>query len=91
MHDSEPRPVWSRRGVHTYSCPKSFISPGSVTLLEEYWAWKRAGGVSYLELEARTLEAFTVLESELLKEQSEQIHRHQSSVGGDRHIRSFGE
>src|SRR5579872_900595 len=58
---SEPPPVWSRGGVHTCSCPKSYITAESVTLLEEYRAWKRAGGVSYLALEARALEAFSLL------------------------------
>jgi hypothetical protein len=62
-----------------------------VTLLEEYWAWKRAGGVSYLDIEARALEAFAILDAELIKEHSEQIHRHQSTVRGDRNIRSFGQ
>jgi hypothetical protein len=89
--DSDPRPVWSRSRVHTFNCPKSFITADSVTLLEEYWAWKRAGGVSYLALEARALEAFALLDSELRKEHSEQILRHQSTAGGSRHIRSFGE
>ena len=88
--DDESRPVWGRSHVHTFSCPKSFITADSLTVLEEYGAWKRAGGVSYLDLEARALEAFTLLDSELLKEQSEQIHRHQSTAGRDRNIRAFG-
>jgi hypothetical protein len=62
-----------------------------LTLLEEYWAWKRAKGVSYLALEARALEAFALLDAELQKEQSEQLHRNQSVVRRDRDIRSFGE
>ena len=33
-----------------------------MTLLEEYWAWKRAAGVSYLDLQARALEAFAILD-----------------------------
>ena len=89
-HEREARPVWSRYLVHTYSCPKSYITAGSVTLLEEYWAWKRVGGVSYFELEARSLEAFAILDAELLKEHSEQTQRHQSVVKRNQHIRSFG-
>ena len=68
-HDNTPHPVWGRGHVHTDRCPKSYITAESVILLEEYWAWKRAGGVSYLAFEARAMEAFALLDSELLKEQ----------------------
>jgi hypothetical protein len=61
-----------------------------MTLLDEYWAWKRVGGVAYLDLEARALEAFVVLESEQMKEHHEQIQRHQPAAGRDRDLRSFG-
>jgi hypothetical protein len=60
-------------------------------LIDEYWAWKRAGGVSYLDMEARVLEAFAILDAELIKEQDEQLHRHQPAVKRDRRIRSFGD
>jgi hypothetical protein len=62
-----------------------------LALIEEYGAWKRAGGVSYLDMEARALEAFAILDAELVKEHSEQLHRHQPAVKRDRHIRSFGD
>jgi hypothetical protein len=67
------------------------ITPESRALVEEYWAWKRAAGIGYLDLEARSLEAFTILDSELAKEHSEQIHRHQSTARRGRDKLSFGE
>jgi hypothetical protein len=87
----EERPVWGRGRVCTNTCPKSFITAESKALLEEYLAWKRIGGVSYLVLDARASEAFAILDLELGKEHSEQLQRHQSITGEPREFRTFGE
>jgi len=50
-------------------CPRSVITPQSVSWLEKYYLWKRFGARDYEELEARTVEAFLLLEEELIKEE----------------------
>jgi len=88
--DTEPKLVWCRGRVHADRCPKSLITAESLVLLEEFWAWKRVGGGSYLALAARSFEAFVLLDGELVKEQNEQANRHQSTAGGDRYVQPFG-
>jgi hypothetical protein len=47
------------------SCPKSSITPESLSWLEEFYAWKLAGGMDYRTMSARQVDAFSVLEGEL--------------------------
>ena len=51
-------------------CPRSFIRPESLTVLEEHQLWRMGGGGDLREYPAKSVEAFTVLESELLQEKS---------------------
>jgi hypothetical protein len=60
--------VWSRESVAITSCPVSYISPESVSFLEEFHAWKLFGCPNIYELPARAAEAFYVLETELRSE-----------------------
>jgi hypothetical protein len=46
----------------------SYISPESVSLLEEFHTWKLFGCPNIYELPARAAEAFYVLETELRSE-----------------------
>jgi hypothetical protein len=62
--------VWAKAGAVAHSCPKSLITPESLALLEEFWAWKLVGGAYYADLPARVADAFCVLEAEYLKNQS---------------------
>lgn len=57
-----------RRGASLSTCPKSFVTSESQALLEEFYAWKLCGHGSYLDLPARTMDAFFVLEKEFLLE-----------------------
>ena len=61
--------VWARGNVAIDVCPRSVITPQSVSWLEQYYLWKRFGARDYEELEARTVEAFLLLEEELIKEE----------------------
>lgn len=60
--------VWARGRITTESCPVSFVTAESQTLLEVFHAWKVIGGADYNDLPARTVEAFFILENELRTE-----------------------
>jgi hypothetical protein len=47
------------------TCPTSYISPESISLLEEFHAWKLLGATDFYRLPARVVEAFFLLENEL--------------------------
>jgi hypothetical protein len=64
---TEVRPVWVRGTVETESCPKSVVSAQSLEWLEEFAAW-RGGYVPQVSLAARQIEAFQLLEDEVLRE-----------------------
>ena len=66
----EERPVWARGPVLLTECPRSFIRPESLTLLEEHHVWRMGGNGDLREYPAKSVEAFTVLESELLREKN---------------------
>ena len=51
-------------------CPQSFIRPESLTLIEEHHVWRMGGHGDLREYPAKSVEAFTVLESELLREKN---------------------
>ncbi len=54
--------MWSRKGVVALRCPKSLITPESLTWIEEYRVWKLLGGPGYEEMNARRAAAFLTLE-----------------------------
>ena len=51
-------------------CPQSFIRPESLTLLEEHHVWSMGRHGELREYPAKSVEAFAVLESELLREKN---------------------
>ena len=64
---TEVRPVWIRGSVETESCPKSVVNAQSQEWLEEFAAW-RGGYVPQVSLTAKQIEAFQLLEEEVLRE-----------------------
>jgi hypothetical protein len=66
------RPVWARKGVVVDTCPVSYISAQSLAWLEEYAAWKALRPPALWELPAKTVEAFCLLEKEMLREASDE-------------------
>jgi len=68
LGDTPERAVWARKHAATTNCPKSLISAESLAWIEEYCAWKLAGGADYRALGARQLDAFHTLEQELRAE-----------------------
>lgn len=49
-------------------CPRSYISPESVSWLEAFHVWRLGGKEELGCYSAKSVEAFSILESELLKE-----------------------
>ena len=64
--DPAAAPVWVRANVAVSTCPKSYISSESQSLVEEFWIRRRLGGIRAAELTARQADAFVLLEHELL-------------------------
>jgi hypothetical protein len=62
VRDQQLRVVWSRNGVSTTRCPKNEITASSVSWLEAFYQWKLLGPAAFGELDARTADAFLVLE-----------------------------
>jgi len=72
-HEADARSaiVWARGKASLATCPTSYITAESITLLEEFHAWKLLGAGSVYELPARLVEAIFVLENELRMENSD--------------------
>jgi hypothetical protein len=68
--EKQPEVVWARRGVSVSTCPTSYISGGSLALIEEYGAWKAFGHGDYRHLPARLVDAVCVLEKEMAGERN---------------------
>jgi hypothetical protein len=60
--------VWARRNVTLDTCPKSYITAESQSLLEEFFIRRRFGTMDREELSARQVEAFLILEKEVAAE-----------------------
>jgi hypothetical protein len=54
-------PVWARKGVGLFECPKSLITAESIGWLEEFSARRRMGSLRLEDLGAREAEAFLML------------------------------
>lgn len=53
--------MWARKGVGVTECPRSYITPESVAMVEEFWAWRALGR---LPEGARQVEALIILQGE---------------------------
>ena len=65
------RLVWARKGVGLDTCPVSYITAESQSLLEEFLVRRRLRQFAIQELSARQVEAFVVLERELETEMND--------------------
>jgi len=61
--------VWVRAGVVSQECPKSYVTPQSIAIVERFFSRKQFGGVAAEELNARDADGFVVLEKEWQREQ----------------------
>ena len=60
----ERRLVWVHGTTGVDECPKSFVTPSSVELVEKYFVWKASGASSWANLPAREADAFQILDEE---------------------------
>lgn len=60
--------MWVRKDVALFTCPRSYITSDSETILEEFFVRRRMGAISFSELSARQVEAFAILENALTTE-----------------------
>jgi hypothetical protein len=71
MPDNLPaRLVWARKGVALATCPKSYVTEDSESMMEAFFVQRRLGGIRLGELNARHVEAFLILERALKEENS---------------------
>jgi hypothetical protein len=63
--------VWLRGRTTLTTCPTSFITPESISLIEEFHAWKLMGAGNVYHLPARLVEAIFILENELRAESND--------------------
>ena len=66
--------MWARKDVAAETCPKSYITAESQTLVEDYLVRRRLNGIEFSELSARQVEAFLILEKALAAEMSDDQH-----------------
>ena len=67
-----PRVVWTRKRFSLSECPRALISAQSLAYLEEFYVWRLTSRRDLLRLPARKAEAFLILESLELEEQSDE-------------------
>jgi len=60
--------VWARRNVVLDTCPTSYVTAESQSLIEEFFIRRRLRALDGENLSARQVEAFVILEKELAKE-----------------------
>jgi hypothetical protein len=66
--DTPAHVVWTRAGLATTTCPRSYITGESVAWLEAFEVWRRFGHTDPQELPARQVHAMMCLENELSQE-----------------------
>jgi hypothetical protein len=81
-HAEEPKgpPVWARKDVALFTCPKSYITPNSETLVEEFFVRRQMGAIDFSDLSARQVEAFAILEKVLTTEIEDGQRKRRSNV-----------
>ena len=72
--DPGARLVWARKQVALKTCPTSYVTAGSQTLVEEFFVRRRLGARDFDGLTARQVEAFVILERELALEMNNGQH-----------------
>jgi hypothetical protein len=80
VEETKGPPVWARNDVTLFTCPTSYITAASETLVEEFFVRRRMGAIDFSELSARQVEAFAILEKALTAEIKHGQERRRSIV-----------
>jgi hypothetical protein len=66
--ETAPKIVWARKDTASDECPKSTITAQSIGWIEEFLVWKRLRLALPWDLNTRQVEAFLILEEQLILE-----------------------
>ena len=72
--DANAPVVWARKDVMLRTCPKSYITSDSETLVEEFLVRRKLRSIEFGQLDARHVEAFVILEQALTSEINDGQH-----------------
>jgi hypothetical protein len=69
-YEDEPvgPPIWARKDIALHTCPKSYVTSESLSVVEEFLLRRRLGAIDIRELNAKQVEAFALLEKALSAE-----------------------
>ena len=70
-NDAFASPVWAQNHVALSTCPKSFITAESQSLVEDFFMRRQLGGLWAADLTAKQADAFVVLGRELQSERND--------------------
>lgn len=68
--------MWGRNQTHVDECPKTFVTAGSLALLEEFFVRRRLGVPDSIDTEARKIDAFLILNDLMEKEKADATSQH---------------
>jgi len=66
--------VWARRDIALHTCPTSYVTPESESLVEEFFVRRKLAAFPMEALSVRQIEAFVILENELAAERNDGRH-----------------
>ena len=72
--------MWARKQVSLTMCPRSYVTAESRTLVEEFFARRRLGGMDLRELSGRQVDAFLILEEAVAAEIRDGEHNSRNAV-----------
>ena len=55
-------PVWARKNVAVWMCPKSYVTAESLTFIEDFFVRRRLAKMDLARLSGRQADAFVILE-----------------------------
>lgn len=70
------RVVWARKNASAEECPRSSVTGASLGLVEDFLVRRRLGISSVSETEARTVDAFLILQNEMDREEQDVAQQH---------------
>lgn len=68
--------MWGRKGARAEECPKSMITGESLALVEEFLVRRRLGIAQSVDLPARKVDAFLILQDEMEREERDGKTQH---------------
>jgi len=68
--------VWGRKGARAEECPKSMITGENLALVEEFLVRRRLGIAQSVDLPARKVDAFLILQDEMEREERDGKTQH---------------